>query len=337
MNKPKQNKKQLLIDNLYQQINLKGQQDLQLKPDEFQNHIDGDNEDFSIFDNKESQDLEEYKKDYSSRIDKQINIISQNIMNSLFGLNNQKFSAFMSRYNVWGFDLTMQQFIESFYLVVKTDNMLRQFVLDHKDKLIKTTREVMQKYLITHMSDFRFRETRTDYNRKKLMDKLKKNQLDINNKLQKRSIEPVKENQEDKSLATTPNTDKPINTTPVEAVPSVEGLNVTVPTGGVQNRIFSLNEMMKMSEDELNQVTNITAPSPIENNLSGITPPPIPTPEEALGLQNPKEQEPTTPPEAEKQNEEEQQSEEQQNMEQQILNNLRQEHQNLQRGATTNG
>jgi hypothetical protein len=34
-------------------------------------------------------------------------IISENIMNSLFALNNEKFSAFMSRYDVWGFDLTM--------------------------------------------------------------------------------------------------------------------------------------------------------------------------------------------------------------------------------------
>lgn len=335
MNKPKQNKKQLLIDNLFQQLNLRGHQELQLKPDEFENNIDGDNEDFSAFDDKESQDLEQYKKDYSSRIDKQINIISQNIMTSLFGLNNQKFTAFMSRYNVWGFDLTMQQFIDNFYLVVKTDNMLRQFVLDHKDKLIKTTREVMQKYLITHMSDFRFRQTRTDYNRKKLMDKLKKNQLDIKEKLKQRSVEPVKEDKVDESLATTPNTDETVNTTPVEGTPAVEGLNVTTPTGGVENRILSLDEMMNMSEEELNQATNNTVPSPIEDNLSGITPPQIQTPEEASG-QEPEEQEPVTPPEAEQEQEEEQ-SEEEQNMEQQILNDLRQQHSNLQQGFTNNG
>lgn len=337
MDKPKQkkNKKQLLIDGLYNYITTRGEEQLQLKPDEFEN-LEKNQNDFSLY-NKED-DLEQYKKDYSSRIDKQILIIAQNIMNSLFGLNNEKFSAFMSRYNVWGFDLTMQQFINSFYLVVKTDNMLRQFILDHMDKIINVTRNVMQKYLITHMSSFTFNEARTDYNKKKLLNKMKKNQIAINEKMKQRNVDPVKKNEEVETptsgAVVAPNTEGQINTTPIIGQPQLEINNLTSGNIG-QPRIYSLEEMMNMSDEQLDQATQFAQPNPIEDNLSGITPPPIQSPEELLH-QNKKEQNTEQEPKTTEQPPSEQPSEEEIKMQQQILANLKKQHQNLQRGATNN-
>ena len=343
MNKPKQNsknKKQLLIDDLFNYINVRGQEQLQLKPDEFEN--DEEQEDFSLY--RKEEDLEQYKKDYSSRIDRQINIISQNIMNSLFGLNNQKFSAFMSRYNVWGFDLTMQQFINSFYLVVKTDNMLRQFVLDHLDKIVNNTKEVMEKYLITHMSDFRFRELRTDYNKKKILDQIKKNQLDIDKKLNDRDLTPydqVKTKDGDEKIATSPNTETSLERTAIQTPQPILELNNLNPNGGEEgeegteedtqeNRILSLNEIINGEQANVNPNQ---LPS-IEDNLSGINLPQIQTPEQALNGEEPG---PAPEEEEEEQEEQEQQSEEQQDVKQQILNDLRRQHSNLQQGFTNNG
>lgn len=323
MKKPKQhNKKQLLIDGLYNYITNRGEEQLQLKPDEFKEN--DDKEDFSLY--QKDNDLEEYKKDYSSKIDKQILIISQNIMNSLFSLNNQKFSAFMSRYNVWGFDITMQQFINNFYLVVKTDNKLRQFILDHMEKILPTTRGVMQKYLITHMNSFSFKETRTEFNKKKLIDKLKLNQIDIDKKMKKKDKKPVKEFSYDNTLPSSTSTSSGIqnssSTTVNNSAPKTEiqlnNLNSNTTEGQTENKIYTLDEIMNGTKQENQQ-------SPIEDNLSGVTPP-TEAPEEMTNTQN--ETQPTA---------EEQLSEEQQQMEQQILDNLRREHPNLQRRVTTNG
>ena len=323
----KHNKKQLLIDNLYNFLQNQNGQELQLKPQQYD--VDpNQKDDFSLI--AKDGDLEEYKKDYSSRIDKQILIISQNIIGSLFGLNNQKFTAFMSRYDVWGFDLTMQQFIINFYLVVKTDNMLRQFVLSHMQKIIKTARDVMQKYLITHMNEFRFRETRTDYNKKKLMDQAKAAKVDLNEKVKDKDLNPT--GKEEKETGQAAAYEEP----PIVVGQAAEGEGGVPPIqpfnpeggeteGGVPS-ILSMDDMMNMSEQELNNIT--TSP---EGTI-----PPIQPMNNEVGTIPPINQEPiyTAPP---KEGEEEQQTEDEKEMEQQILANLRQEHPGLQRGLTNNG
>lgn len=329
MNKPKQNKnnkKSLLIDNLYNYIENNSEDTLELKPQQFQ--LTNNGEDFSLL--RKDDDLEQYKKDYSSKIDKQIIIISQNIMNSLFGLNNQKFTAFISRYNVWGFDLTMQQFIINFYLVVKTDNMLRQFVMDHMDKIINVTRSVSQKYLITHMNEFRFRETRTDYNRKKILDQLKQNQKDIKEKLQNKDLSVKQEqvsNNTTNNNTTSPSTNANTTTTNnVEIIPfeaQVAGNENNVP------KILSMDQIMNMSDEDLQHLDEVAKQQQvpqIENNMEGVQVQPE-TEEEQQEKQE----------EQNKTQQNKSQNEQQSQMEQQILNNLRKQHQNLQRGFTNNG
>lgn len=328
MNKPKQNKnnkKSLLIDNLYNYIENNSEDTLELKPQQFQ--LTNNGEDFSLL--RKDDDLEQYKKDYSSKIDKQIIIISQNIMNSLFGLNNQKFTAFISRYNVWGFDLTMQQFIINFYLVVKTDNMLRQFVMDHMDKIINVTRSVSQKYLITHMNEFRFRETRTDYNRKKILDQLKQNQKDIKEKLQNKDLSVKQEqvsNNTTNNNTTSPSTNANTTTNNVEIIPfeaQVAGNENNVP------KILSMDQIMNMSDEDLQHLDEVAKQQQvpqIENNMEGVQVQPE-TEEEQQEKQE----------EQNKTQQNKSQNEQQSQMEQQILNNLRKQHQNLQRGFTNNG
>lgn len=309
----KHNKKQLLIDNLYDYLQQNNSQELQLKPQEYQENT-AKKDDFSLL-NKQS-DLEEYKKDYSSKIDKQLLIISQNIVNSLFALNNQKFTAFMSRYDVWGFDLTMQQFIINFYLVVKTDNMLRQFVMSHMDKLIKIAKNVMEKYLITHMGEFQFRETRTDYNKKKIMDKIKETQKQLEQKLKEKDLNAKEQEQE-----TSQNEEEEAPEANIDqGIPAIQPFNASV-EGGEVPQIYSIDDMLKMSDQELNNLNNKQANTKIpqiQDNMNNTE-------------NQPQTQNISPEQEAEPQNEE------QRNMEQQILANLRREHQNLQKGFTNNG
>ena len=307
MNKPKQNpknnKKSLLIDGLYDFLKNNDHDQLQLKPQQYPD-FQQQQDKFSLL-NRDG-DLEEYKKDYSSRIDKQLLIISQNIAQSLFGLNNEKFTAFMSRYNVWGFDLTMQQFIINFYLVVKTDNLLRQFVMDHMDKIIKTTRNVVQKYLITHMADFRFRELRTEYNRKKLKDQMKQNQQQIDKRLTDRDKQPVQQDFNAPGPGETEGTAPispieqneqgevgEVDTTPIgEAGGITNPINPftppTTPENAAQTSIISMTDMMNMTDAERANIgTNNGEIPQIQDNMAGITggnaegeelnnPPPIP-------------------------------------------------------------
>lgn len=159
-----------LIDKLYQFIKQTQNDELELKPQDFFE----DNDDFSIF--KKQDDLEQFKRNSSTRIDKQISIIAQNICDSLFGLNDQKYSAIISRINVWGFDITIQQFIINYYLYIKKDNKLRQFIMNHLDKIIKMVRITLDKQTIKFMNRFEFRDTRNQNNIKKLEDKRAENE-----------------------------------------------------------------------------------------------------------------------------------------------------------------
>lgn len=347
------NKKTVLIDNIYNYIK-NNHEELELKPEQFQ--ISDEQQDFTLIDKQ--NDLQQYKKDYSSKIDKQILIISQNIVNSLLALNNEKFTAFMSRQSVWGFDLTMQQFINDFYLVVKTDNMLRSFVLSHMDKIINAAKNVLEKYLITHMNEFRFKETRTDYNKKKLIDQMKQNQKQIEERLKNKDLNAKQNKKQEKDSTTTEDfsstsTSSSSTTSPsTQATSSTTNTSTTSPApGNIQitpfeaqvagaepniPRILSMDQMMNMSDEDLqniNQIAQNNTIPPIENNMENVEV--QPQTEEEAETETPEENE--APEENENPEEEEQQSEEEQNMEQQILNNLRRQHSNLQQGFTNNG
>lgn len=326
MNKPKQNsknnKKTLLIDGLYNYLNTNGNEQLQLKPKDFTQEKDDQKDiDFSL--KMKENDFEQYKKDYSSRIDRQLLIIAQNIAQNLFALNNQKYTAFMSRYEVWGYDLTMQQFIINFYLVVKTDNMLRQFVMTHMDKIITATRNVIEKYLIMHMGDFSFRETRTEFNRKKILSQMKQNQQKIDEKLKEIDKKPVQQNNISDVAKTTEtnNNISQIDVTPIQQRGNVANSENEIP------KILSINQIMNMSEAEKAAIDNENPIPPIEDNLSGLQ---IGQPNQETN--NPPPIQPLNPEEEQEQENEPEENENEKAVEQQILANLRREHPNLQRG-----
>lgn len=186
MNENEKQKQKVLIDNIYDFLQRNKDEELELKPTEYYNSDD----DFSLF-NKEV-DLEEYKKDYSTEIDKEIYIIAQNINDDLFNLNDQKYLAIISRIDVWGFDLTMEQFILSYYLYIKKDNKLRQFVINHMDKIIKAVKLIMDNRLVKGIKRFEFRNNRNKLN----IEKLKKQREQNDQKLKKVKIKEEEEEQQ---------------------------------------------------------------------------------------------------------------------------------------------
>lgn len=175
MKENEKQKQRVLIDNIYDFLQRNKDEELELKPTEYYNSDD----DFSLF-NKEV-DLEEYKKDYSTEIDKEIYIIAQNINDDLFNLNDQKYLAIISRIDVWGFDLTMEQFILSYYLYIKKDNKLRQFVMNHMDKIIKAVKLIMDNRLVKGINRFEFRNNRNKLNIEKLKKQRKQNDQKLKN------------------------------------------------------------------------------------------------------------------------------------------------------------
>lgn len=305
-------KKQVLINNIYNFLDITKDEKLETKP------TDGDlipREDLS--EKFEQKDLQQYKKDYSSKIDRQIMIIAQNISNSLFNLPNEKFTAFISRYKVWGLDITMQQFIINFYLVVKTDNMLRQFVMLHMDKIISTVKEYLEKYLITHMNDFNFKEPRIDFVKKQLESKMKENDLQLKEKLENQTFKNDKEENEDVKI--------PEQHLASEKDLTIEPFNAKVEDTEAVPQILSMDDILNMDEDELNNLEkaaqNKKIPE-IQNNMENINEKPAAEEEQ---------------PQKNTQEENEAENDNERQMEQQILNDLKQQHQNLQRGFTNNG
>lgn len=68
---------------------------------------------------------------------------------------------FPQYYNVviyGGYELTLEEFILEYYLELKRDNLLRQFVLIHLDKLVVRLTDIIRTQLFKHMDDFKFQD-----------------------------------------------------------------------------------------------------------------------------------------------------------------------------------
>lgn len=106
--------------------------------------------------NLDNIDVEVLNKDYSTKLDKQLKNIANNIVVKFFELNDEKFKAVMQRIILWGYDICLEEFIINYYLIIKKDNRLRQFVLLHLVKLIKIVKETIEKQLTVKMNNFNF-------------------------------------------------------------------------------------------------------------------------------------------------------------------------------------
>ena len=132
--------------------------------------------------NIDNVDLEVLNKDYSTKLDKQLKNIGNNIVIKFFELNDEKFKAVMNRIISWGYELCLEEFITNYYLIIKKDNRLRQFVLLHLTKLIKIVKDIIEKQLTIKMNNFDFTNV-NDQELSVLTDKLAKKEselLDVN-------------------------------------------------------------------------------------------------------------------------------------------------------------
>lgn len=139
------------MENLYNKlldlINVTKDQDYQFKPIQHQIDI---NKKLSRT-NVDAQ-LEVIKKDYTNKIDHHLYNICENIVFSFFGLDDKKFYEIILRIKQWGLPICIQQFIINYYLYIKSNNRLRQFILMHFDKIILTCCSIIQTQLIKKMN-----------------------------------------------------------------------------------------------------------------------------------------------------------------------------------------
>lgn len=63
---------------------------------------------------------------------------------------------------LWGYDLCLEEFILNYYLIIKKDNRLRQFIILHLLKLISRLKNIIEKQLILKMNNFNFKNGEDD-------------------------------------------------------------------------------------------------------------------------------------------------------------------------------
>ena len=58
--------------------------------------------------------------------------------------------------NLWGYEITLEQFILRYYIVIKNDNRLRQFIILYLSKIIRAVKNIIELQLINRMHQFNF-------------------------------------------------------------------------------------------------------------------------------------------------------------------------------------
>lgn len=139
--------------------------------------------------------LETIKKDYTNQIDHHLYNICQNIVFSFFGLESKKFYQAMLRVKQWGLQICLQQFIMNYYLYIKQNSRLRQFILMHLDKIVLTTSSIIESHLIKKMNLQTFSSNNSAL--KMLNQKLKQTQkqlLDLmpQQEIKNKVVQPIK-------------------------------------------------------------------------------------------------------------------------------------------------
>lgn len=179
-----------LYQNLLQKIKSQNPNDYEFKPVQHQIDI---NQKMSRT-NVQSQ-LQIIKKDNRNQLDKHIYNIAQNIVFNFFNLSNQKFYAIILRCKYWGLNICVQQFIMHYYLYLKTNNKLRQFVMLHFNKIALIACNIIQMQLVSkiNLQDFNSSNIETKQLKQKLTQKQKQIIDSIPQKEIKSSIvQPVK-------------------------------------------------------------------------------------------------------------------------------------------------
>ena len=139
--------RQTLIEQLKEFLDETKNETLELKPKDFNENSNDDKSKAQV-----NKDLEVLEKDYSSDINSQLYNISENIVFTLRGLPEEKFKAVLDRFLTWGILPTMEEFIMDYYLTIKKDADLRQFVIIHFSKILKLTENILNSQSILRIA-----------------------------------------------------------------------------------------------------------------------------------------------------------------------------------------
>ena len=139
--------RQTLIEQLKEFLDETKNETLELKPKDFNETSNDDKSKAQV-----NKDLEVLEKDYSSDINSQLYNISENIVFTLRGLPEEKFKAVLDRFLTWGILPTMEEFIIDYYLTIKKDADLRQFVIMHFSKILKLTENILNSQAILRIA-----------------------------------------------------------------------------------------------------------------------------------------------------------------------------------------
>lgn len=139
--------RQTLIEQLKEFLDETKNETLELKPKDFNETSNDDKSKAQV-----NKDLEVLEKDYSSDINSQLYNISENIVFTLRGLPEEKFKAVLDRFLTWGILPTMEEFIMDYYLTIKKDADLRQFVIMHFSKILKLTENILNSQSILRIA-----------------------------------------------------------------------------------------------------------------------------------------------------------------------------------------
>lgn len=182
------------MDNLYNKlleyIKSTKDQECQFKPSQHQIDINK-----KLSRTNVDAELEIIKKDHTNQIDHHLYNICENIVFSFFGLQSKKFYQVMLRVKEWGLQICLQQFIMNYYLFIKQNSRLRQFILLHFNKIVLTSCSIIETQLIKKMNlqSFTSNNSALKMLNQKLADTEKQlldlmPQQDINKKI----VEPIK-------------------------------------------------------------------------------------------------------------------------------------------------
>ena len=139
--------RQTLIEQLKEFLDDTKDEQLELKPKDFNESSNDDKSKAQV-----NKDLEVLEKDYSSDINSQLYNIAENIVFVLRGLPEEKFKAVLDRFLTWGILPTMEEFIMDYYLNIKKDADLRQFIIIHFAKILKLTENILNSQSILRIA-----------------------------------------------------------------------------------------------------------------------------------------------------------------------------------------
>lgn len=158
-------KSENLLDKLFNYINDTKDECLEVKPKEFN--------DENILENKFETNNETIMKDKNSIITKENKIICDNIIEKFFDLNDEKFLACMKRINDWDFETCMREFIINYYLYIKKDNKLRNYITIHMNTILIILKERLERKLIDGIKLFDFSNNNDNHQIELLKNDLK--------------------------------------------------------------------------------------------------------------------------------------------------------------------